>query len=189
MCVYKVNGLECNFPGIPWTIIDDYKPTPHTYLYAFKALEPWGGLFLINLVDTLTRMNCIQRTKFILLEGNREAILFDFVGLATTYTINAIDRYSSTLCGPSHYLLICPHHKAEYANAAGNVEIINQGYRSAAYSEKIHGTKPIPKEHPAIVSMESQLEKAAQDMETHRGRYPNDPTTETQNTDNYDTTR
>lgn len=171
MSTYNINGLECEFKGLHWDIINDYHPTPHTHLYIFKAHEPQGALFLLNLVEILALVKAIGRKKHINMTDGRYCVLFEYLDTGSgTYTIKALDKYASILCGPS-YMLVNPYHVADIASRRARMDIYSRNINSAVISAKTSG-KPLTQPCVDIVQeWDNERDNIAATLENDNGRY------------------
>ena len=171
MSTYTINGLDCEFKGLHWDIINDYHPTPHTHLYIFKAHEPQGALFLLNLVEILALVKALGRKKHINMTDGRYCVLFEYIDTGCgTYTIKALDKYASILCGPS-YMLVCPYHAADIASRRARIDIYSRNINSAVISAKTSGT-PLPQPCVDIVQeWDNERDNIAATLENDNGRF------------------
>lgn len=174
MSKYTINGLDTDWPGIPYPIVETYNPTPYTHMYLWRAMEPAGHLFIVAHLDMLQLIKAISRLRYMDFGRGTTLALFDYTGGATTtYTLDAIEKYGSILCGTNHYLS-CPARQAEHALHNHTIDIIQQGMNAATYSARIHGVDTT-KSEPVLKHMEEEIDEASKKAAATAGRHAGTP--------------
>lgn len=77
MATYNICGLECPFFNIPHGVLENYKPTPRTYVFAFRCENETMRITLVMLLNSAWELQAIERPPFLVEDGERFVYLLE----------------------------------------------------------------------------------------------------------------
>lgn len=105
MASYIICGRECSFFNIPHGILENYKPTPRTYVFAWKCENETLRLTLIMLLNSAYELQAIERPPFLVEDGERFVYLLEH---PHPTIFEFIERFAHWACGAS-VVYRCPY--------------------------------------------------------------------------------
>lgn len=105
MATYNICGRECSFYNIPHGILENYQPTPRTYIMAWKCPNETLNLTLIMLLNSAYELQAIERPPFLVEDGERRVYLLEHPHPSI---FEVVERFAHWACGAS-VVFRCPY--------------------------------------------------------------------------------
>lgn len=135
MATYNICGLECNFFNIPHGILENYQPTPRTFVFAWKCENETMALTLIMLLNSAYELAAIERPPFLVEDGTRRVYLLEH---PHPTIFDFIERFAHWACGAS-VVFRCPYR----AKKGEEVERFYRACDDLIFTQTKLGTRPL----------------------------------------------